>query len=701
MSHQPDQPAADSPLATSPSPFLRHGATQPVRWQLWGEEALARAQRLDRPILLDIGAVWCHWCHVMDRESYEDEETARLINELFVPVKVDRDERPDVDARYQRAVQLMTGQGGWPLTAFLTPAGEVFFGGTYFPPDDRYGRPSLKRVLVEIARVWRDEKGRARESAQALRSRLEEVRRAESLPGELDPRLVHAGVEAFARAFDFRYGGFGGAPKFPNAGALLLLLDHHIDTGFDWAARIVRETLGALARGGIHDQLGGGFHRYATDARWLIPHFEKMAYDNGPLLQAYARAYAVLPDELYLSVGRGMLRHHQAVAPALLERGGFPASQDADVGPEDDGDYWTWTLDEVHAALGGDERLVQVAQLTFGLDDPGSAMPSDRERHVPYRAHEPRTLVRELEVDEAEAGRLVAEVERRLLAAREQRPAPYVDDTVYIGWTALVASGYLAAARHLGLDGAEPLALRALTRIWDESWDGHEGVAHRVGSRGDGLLDDHAHFAAALLDAFELTQDGAWLERAAGVVDVLRNRFRDDDGAFLDRPRERAAPGALTEPHRPVTDTPEPAGNAVAALALLRLDALLPEQGYAQDAERVLRAFAGAAEQMPTALATYLRALDWAVQGPTSVAVVAKRSDARGRELLAAALGHYRPRTVVRLVGPDEAQDAALPAEIRAMLTGEAPRAYVCAGRSCAPPVAEPAALTNLLRALR
>jgi uncharacterized protein len=687
----------ESPLAGSPSPFLRHGASQPVAWLPWGEAALARAAELNRPILLDIGAVWCHWCHVMDRESYEDPATARLINELFVPVKVDRDERPDVDARYQRAVQALTGQGGWPLTAFLTPSGDVFYGGTYFPPDERYGRPSFRRVLTELARVWREEPARAAESARELAGRLEEVRRAESSPGEPDARLVEEGIESIARTFDFRHGGFGAAPKFPNAGAVLLLLDRHLDTGEAWPARVVRETLAAMDRGGIHDQLGGGFHRYATDARWRVPHFEKMAYDNGVLLEAYAKAYGAFGGESYRAVCQGVLRHHLAVSPGLVAAGGFPASQDADAGLDDDGDYWTWTLAEGRDALGGGV-LYDVARLGLGLEDAASAMPTDRERHVPYAALDDAALAAGLGLDAADAARLLAVAKARLLAVREQRPRPYVDDTVYIGWTGLVVSGYLAAARYAGLDDAAQHGLRALERIAVAALDPDGGVPHRLGESGTGFLDDFAHLAAACLDAFELTQEPAHLERAAALVGVLRDRFRDDDGAFLDRPRDAATPGALRAPHRPVTDTPEPGGNAVAALVLLRLDALLPERGYGRDAGAVLRAFAGAAQHTATAMATFLRAVDWLTRGPTTVAVVADPGDAAGDALLRAALSAYRPRTVVRRVEPGAAADAALPPELRAMVTAEAPRAYVCAGRVCAAPTAEPAALERLLR---
>ena len=489
-------------LDGSRSPFLRHGATQPVRWMPWGDRAFERARREGRPILLDIGAVWCHWCHVMDRESYEDPETAVLINELFVPIKVDRDERPDVDARYQRAVQVLTGQGGWPLTAFLTPEGEVYYGGTYFPPDDRHGRPSFRRVLMEVSRVWLQERERALEAARGITERLDQYGRAEAQTGDLSPALISETLEELASSFDFRYGGFGRAPKFPNAGGIDLLLDDAIENGTEWARRIVVETLDAMGRGGIYDQLGGGFHRYSTDARWIIPHFEKMAYDNGVLLQTFARAARALDAPAFAGIARGIAHYYRAVAPALVEEGGFPASQDADHSPDDDGDYWTWTLDEIEAAL-GDAGDVEAARLFFGLDDPAGAMHIDPARHVLFRALDEDTLAHRLGVDAPTAAARIERIRTALLAARERRPRPFVDETLYTGWVALVASGHIAAARHLGDAAAGTAALAALDRVMRDAFRPESGLLHRVGDPRSGeLLEGHAHVAAALVDAF-------------------------------------------------------------------------------------------------------------------------------------------------------------------------------------------------------
>ena len=679
-------------LAQSRSPFLRHGATQPVNWLPWGEEAFDRARRGGVPILLDIGAAWCHWCHVMDRESYENEEIARVINDNFVPVKVDRDERPDVDARYQRAVQTLSGEGGWPLTAFLTPEGEVFYGGTYFPPGEGMGRPALPRVLNEVLRVWTQQRERALEMARQVRERVSAYEQAESQVGELSAAMVTEAIEDFAHAFDFRNGGFGRAPKFPNAGAVLLFLDRHLDLGGReaWPRRIVAETLAGMARGGVHDQLGGGFHRYATDARWLVPHFEKMAYDNGPLLEAYARAAAVTGDETLRRVAQGIVACYEDVAPQLLAAGGFPASQDADIAGDDDGDYWTWTEEEIRAAL-VDERAARAAILRFGVDGPTAAMPHQPERHVLYVARAVENVAEAIGAGLPEAEALLADAARRLKQARDARPRPLVDDTVYSGWTSLVASGFLAAARYLGLRPAGDAGLRALDRVWEDGFDVEDGVVHRPGDREGGYLEDQAAFALALLDAYEYTQNDQYLERARAVAVVMLARFRDAEGAFRDRPPGESAPARpLAEVHRPIADAPAPAGNALAALVLLRLSALLHDTSCADQAIVVLSVFAGSAPGMATSCATYFRAVDWATSPVTTCIVVGARGDAGAQALLATALATYRPRTVVRFFEAGKVKEDELPEEMRAMITTSkaTATAFVCVGKRCLAPMA-------------
>ena len=695
-----------SGLGGEKSPFLQHGAQQPVAWLPWGSEAFERARAMNRPILLDIGAVWCHWCHVMDRESYEDPDTAAVINELFVPVKVDRDERPDVDARYQRAVQLLTGQGGWPLTAFLTPEGEVFYGGTYFPPAPAHGRPSFRHVLQEVARVWLDERPRAVEAAAQIGERLEAASGAELRSGEPQVSLLAETLEELAQSFDFRHGGFGRAPKFPNAGALDLLLDEHLDAGTPWARRIVEETLDAMINGGFHDQLGGGFHRYSTDARWLIPHFEKMAYDNGALLATCARAFAGLGLPQYRAAAEGVVRHYHDIGGDVLRDGGFPASQDADHSPDDDGDYWTWTRAEITDAL-GDPELNDIALTYFGFDDPAGAMHLDRSRHVLFHALSSDDLATRFDVAIADVEERLHRIHARLKEARDRRPIPYVDTTLYAGWVALVAAGFLAAQRFAGVDGAAAAALRALERVMGEGFTADSGVLHRIGDPAAGVyLDDQAHVLLALIDAFEHTQDPAWLDHAGAVADVLRRRFRDPQtGALRDRPHDEAGSVATLErAYFPIADAPAPSGNGAAALGLLRLHAYTADARTQEEARAILRAFAGSAAQLGSSAATWFMALAWDLEDVTTVVVV----EEKGGPMWTSALRSYHPRTVIRrfdpagLKAPGEAAAlAALPPELAAMVSAEAPRGYVCSGRTCAAPASDPAALTERIHAFR
>jgi uncharacterized protein YyaL (SSP411 family) len=688
-------------LTDARSPFLRHGATQPVHWMPWGEAAFERARRENRPILLDIGAVWCHWCHVMDRESYEDEATAALINDRFVAVKVDRDERPDVDARYQRAIQVLTGQGGWPLTAFLTPDGDVFHGGTYFPPSDQQGRPAFRRVLSEIAHVWSEEPARAAEAVQGIEERLHAYGATEATRGELAGSVVDEALDEIANSFDFRHGGFGRAPKFPNAGAVDLLIDRWIEDDTEWARRAAAETLTAMARGGICDQLGGGFHRYSTDARWIIPHFEKMAYDNGVLLETYARACTVFDDPLFAEAVAGVIAHYRDVSPDLVAAGGFPASQDADYGFDNDGDYWTWAEDELRAAL-NDETLFAIAALHFGLDDPGTAMHLDPSRHVLFRRVDAADIAKRLGLSEPAVNQGIAQARAHLKRVRDERPRPFVDETLYAGWVALVASGHIAAARWRGRTDAGRAGLAALRRIMEESFDAERGVAHRVGDR-DAVesLEDQALVAKALLDAFEWTQDLAHLESARAVLDAMVRRFRHESGAFHDRPPGEAVHGALRRDYFPIADAPAPSGNGSAALALLRMAALTDEERWHELGTAVLRAFAGSAARLGSSACTYVKAMAWATRPVTTIVVVRREGDPAGDALLAAALGTPRVRTVVRAFSPDQLRPESLPQALRAMVSAHAPRAYLCAGTVCAEPVTDADALRTLMRSFR
>ena len=455
-------------LARASSSYLRSAMHQPIQWHEFGEEAFAAARAANKPVLLDIGAVWCHWCHVMDRESYDDAEVAAIVNEHYIAVKVDRDERPDIDSRYQAAVGALTGQGGWPLTAFLTPDGKPFYGGTYFPPADSYGRPSFKRVLLSIAAAYRDKHGDVMEQARMVESAIARAESLSSGSGTVSAAVIDAILESARKMFDEVNGGFGTAPKFPHPAALDLVMDQFVRTKDEELRTIFVHTLERMARGGVYDQLAGGFHRYSVDERWIVPHFEKMCYDNSELLKNYVHAYQATGDEFFAGVARDIIRW---MDEWLSDRshGGFYASQDADDSMEDDGDYFTWTLAETKAVLTAEESAV--AALYYDIQEAGD-MHHNPAKNVLCVSSPVEEIARRLSIPEDRARALLASAQKKMYAARLLRPTPYVDKTVYAGWNAMCVSAYLEAAKVLDLAQARHFALRSLDRLLAEGWKG-------------------------------------------------------------------------------------------------------------------------------------------------------------------------------------------------------------------------------------
>ena len=660
-------------LAGEASAYLASAAHQPVHWLPWGEEAFARARAEDKPILLDVGAVWCHWCHVMDRESYESPEIAALLNAHFVCIKVDRDERPDVDARHQRAVQALTGQGGWPLTAFLTPEGDVFYGGTYFPPDDRFGRQSFRTVLEKVREIFHAQREKVAGSGREVRDHVAGLLR-EGVPGELTPALIDRGAESMARLFDFRHGGFGSSPKFPHPAAVDFLLARWWDTRQQWLRDVVEKTLVGMAEGGVYDQLGGGFHRYSVDERWIVPHFEKMAYDNAELLKAYLHAFAALGDPRFAAAANGIVDWTLEVLAD--PSGGFGASQDADVGLDDDGDYFTWTEAEARAALTDEEW--QAARHRWDIHEQGE-MQHDPARNVLWIARSEQAIATELRVDESRVRELLASARTKLKAARDARPAPAVDRAIYTSWNAMLAEALLEAAPILGRPDCAQPALGALERLWSSARGADGLLRHRAGLHSPPLLDDQVQAASAAIAAYEYTGRAAWLARARALADLLP-RFADPRGGFFDSASEQGA-GLLRQRAMPIQDAPTPASNAVAALVLLRLGAILEDDAYRAAAERTLAAFAGVAD-IGLFAATWLRGLDALLNGACRIVVVDTTTI---RSLVTAAMATYRPRRV--LAHTDTSPVPGVPA----------PVALVCAGTACAAPVRDAASLKSTL----
>ncbi len=691
-----------SRLASQQAAYLRSATHQPVDWHPWGPDAFERAKRENKPILLDIGAAWCHWCHVMDRESYEDPQVAQALNRDWVCVKVDRDERPDVDARYQRAVQAFSGQGGWPLTAFLTPEGQVFYGGTYFPPDGQHGRPGFLSVLTELSRIYREQPQRVATQAGQIVHHLE-TQAPQPATGPVGDALLDRAADAMARLFDFRHGGFGTQPKFPHPGACELLLARWFDTREQWLRDMVDRTLGAMARGGVYDQIGGGFHRYSVDARWIVPHFEKMAYDNSELLRAYVHAAASAPSAGGEEGQEGQSGYDRVIEGAadwimsVLAQplGGYAASQDADVGLDDDGDYFTWTPEEARAALTEDEFAVLARH--YDIDENGEMHHNPR-KNVLWVRQSVSEIAAGTGRPAERVGALLESGRAKLREARARRQAPAVDTTVYTGWSALMASALLEAAAYLPRPDLEQHALATLERIFQEGGerDAAGGVDHALGGAHIRLLEDQVQVAGGALDALEATGDPRWRERAIALARYVWSAFAAEDGGLYDLPRNQAGEGFLTQRLKPIQDAPVPSGNGMAAILAARLAEHTGDAAWRERLERLLGAFAGSLSDLSLYAATMLRAVDWHLHPAAHVVIVGAADDATAQNLALAARRTYRPRKVLTRVAPGGG-GANLPAPVRAMLDGEAPRAYVCAGQACAAPTADPAELAATL----
>ena len=687
-------------LKDSTSPYLRSASHQPIDWHEWGDAAFERAKAEDKPILLDIGAVWCHWCHVIDRESYESVEIAKIINEHFVPVKVDRDERPDVDSRYQSAISAISGQGGWPLTGFLLPDGKPFFGGTYFPPEDQMGRPGFRRVLLAVADSYRQRRAELERAANSL---SEAVGQAEAFTGaraEFDTGVVDAQIESITQLFDGKNGGFGRAPKFPHASAVDLLLERYQQSKEKQLLAMVEATLEKMARGGVYDQLAGGFHRYSVDERWLVPHFEKMSYDNSELLRNYLHAWQVTQNPFFRETAESIIGWVNAVL-SDQESGGFYASQDADYSLDDDGDYFTWTLDEVRAVLTPEES--RVIELYYDVE-PHGEMHHDPAKNVLWIARGFSEIGRILERDPDDIVTIKRQAEKKMMEARLKRPTPFVDETMYLAWNAMFVSSYLEANRILTDSpylGCKTFALKTLDRMLKEAWSESRGFAHRIGGPAlEGSLDDQVFSVLALLDAYEATLELRYFAVAQKTLDLAISRYGDArNGGFFDRPCDAAPIGGLEVRRKPFQDSPTPGANSVAAIALIRMHAFTGEQRYRDFAQKTLEAFAGVAPQYGLFAATHGLAATLFARHPIQVLIPGNSDDPVAQALEAAAHRVYRFGKSVLRVTPG-APLAALAGALKQTLPhlpADKPLAIVCSGQTCLPPTSDPAQLTTFL----
>jgi uncharacterized protein YyaL (SSP411 family) len=626
-------------LAGETSPYLLQHAGNPVDWYPWGEEALARARDEDKPILLSIGYAACHWCHVMEHESFENAATAATMNEHFVSIKVDREERPDLDAVYMEAVVALSGQGGWPMTVFLTPGGEPFYGGTYYPPEPRHGLPSFAQVLTAIAAAWRDRRDEVATSAARL---VEEVGRSTALRPSNEPlseALLGEAVRGLRASFEPAHGGWGRAPKFPNAPVLELLLRRDGDD----ARAMVEKTLDAMAAGGMYDLLGGGFHRYSVDDRWLVPHFEKMLYDNAQLAATYLHAWLVTGNERYREVTRATIEY--LLRELLLPEGGLASAQDADTDGVE-GLTFTWTEDE-----GAPAELLE-----------------------PFEHG--RSIIR---------GEVVEETRARLFELREQRPKPLRDDKAIASWNGLALAALAEAAWRLErpdwADAARDLGAFLLGPLSGE--DGRLRRSRRDGrTSGPGYLDDYANVAHGLLELHVATGELRWLEEANRLARLAVELFADDEhGGFFLSPVDGERLVART---KDLDDHPLPSGNAMLAHVLLRLARIYGDDELERRGVAVLRLVRPALERAPSAFGWALCALDLHLSRPRELAVAGPVDS----EVARAALAPWQPNTVVA-VGPADG----IPLLAGKQLVDGKPAVYVCERFSCRAPVTDPAEL--------
>ncbi len=659
------------------SPYLLQHAHNPVDWYPWGPEALERARKEDKPIFLSIGYAACHWCHVMEHESFENAETAALLNQYFVPIKVDREERPDLDSIYMNAVVAMTGQGGWPMSMFLTPQGVPFYGGTYFPNLRRHGLPAFGDVLRGVADAWQNRRAEILSSGSQVVAALNQgdLPGATAADAPLDAGTLDEALEKIYRSFDRTSGGWGGAPKFPQPMTIEFLMRRYVATREEFVLKIITKTLDKMARGGIYDQLGGGFHRYATDAIWLVPHFEKMLYDNAQLARVYLHAWQITHNDFYWRIAQETLDYVAREMTLRLRSGqadpqsGFYSSQDADSeGVE--GKFFVWTPEEIRAALGEEAQLFIDA---YGVTGHGNF----EGKNILHVARDTDVLAAMHNLSMEEVETRLAAARQKLFEVREGRVKPARDEKVLTGWNGLTLAAFAEAARVLKRPDYRAIAERNAAFLLRELRDG-EG-------RHLGYLEDYANLIEGLLALYETTFDAGWFVAARELADTMLEHFADSAGGFFDTADD--AETLVTRP-KDLQDNAVPSGNGMAAMVLLKLGAFTGEGRYTDAAERALRLVQPALGSAPTGFAQWLSALDFALGQPKEIAIV---GDGSAQRLLDVVYGEYRPNQVVAFARDGEGPDIPLLAG-RAAIDGRA-TAYVCRNFVCLLPVTEPEAL--------
>jgi len=679
-------------LANETSPYLLQHKDNPVDWYPWGEEALKRAREEDKPLLLSVGYSACHWCHVMERESFEDDETARMMNEHFVNIKVDREERPDIDSIYMAAVQALTRHGGWPMTVFLTPDGAPFYGGTYFPPTPSRGMPSFQQLLLSIVDAYENRREEVMQSAQSVRDYLQASTAA------VMPEAESAGKELLDRAavallsqLDRRFGGFGGAPKFPQAMNLEVLLRHYYRTGGRSALDGVELTCRQMAQGGIYDHLGGGFSRYSVDEYWLVPHFEKMLYDNALLSRLYLETYQATGEPFYRRIAEETLDY--VLRDMTSEEGGFYSAEDADSEGEE-GKFYVWTPEELEAVLEPDEA--NFAARYWDVTGRGNF----EGKNILHVARPPEAVADEFGLSTEELWNRMTGIRAKLFAVREERVRPGRDEKILAAWNGLMLRSFAFAARITGredyLEAAVKNANFVLKKLKE---DGRIHRSYKDGqARFNGYLEDYAMVADGLVALYEATFETRWLVEADALMDAVSELFWDEEKRiFYDTPADHEE--LVTRP-RDVYDNAAPSGTSVATEVLLRLALFLDRNDYRQRAEDVLEELAGGMEKVSGGFGRLLCALDFSASEPREVAIVGEQRSPDTRALLQAVYSGYLPNKVVAGRDPDDDEAGGLIPLLaqRPARAGKA-TAYVCVQYACQTPTTDPEELTRQLGA--
>ena len=678
-------------LINETSPYLLQHAHNPVDWFPWGTEAFEIARRENKPILLSIGYSACHWCHVLAHESFENEEIAKLMNENFVNIKVDREERPDLDQIYMNAVQMMTGHGGWPMTVFLTPEGVPFYGGTYFPPEDRYNMPGFPRVLLGVAEAYRAKPDEVTQTAVAMLGELRRMGVARESGGELSFELLDGAYQNIARGYDATYGGFGRAPKFPPAMTLEFLLRTHARTGEAKALEMVKHTCRKMAEGGMYDQLGGGFHRYSTDERWLVPHFEKMLYDNALLARQYLHLYQQTGEDFYRRIVIETLDY--VVREMTDASGGFYSTQDAD-SEGHEGKFFVWTVKEVVEVLGPEDGSLFCSYYDVTPQGNFEGLNILNVRRSPEDVAKAEGVSPERLREALERGR------RELFAVRERRIKPARDEKILTAWNGLMLASFAEAAAILDREDYLSIAERNAQFVLDNLR--RDGLLLRTYKDGkaklNGYLEDYSFFADGLIALYESTGELRWLEEARAITDRMTEEFWDDaEGGFFYTGKSHEE---LIVRSKDYFDNATPSGNSVAAEVLLRLGLLTANEEYSRKAVALFRLLRDTMLRHPSAFGRLLGALDFYLSTPKEIAIIGERARLETKALLREVWGRYLPNKVVVLSAENNTRAAeAVPLLRDRTMMENMPTAYVCEHYTCQRPVTDASDLGAQLKA--